>query len=73
MGRSFGRNASRLGRLVAAAALVGGSGTLIALVTASPAAAASTLKVSTTGHDTGNCLVTNCLTLGYALSGRREL
>ncbi|HEX3461265.1 MAG TPA: right-handed parallel beta-helix repeat-containing protein [Acidimicrobiales bacterium] len=68
MSRSFGLHGRRFGRLVAAAALVVGSGTLVALTIASPAAAASTLKVSTTGHDTGDCTETNCLTLGYALS-----
>ena len=69
MARSFGRHSSRLGRLIAAAALVVGSGTLISLVAISPAgAAAATLRVATNGHDVGTCQETNCLTLGYALS-----
>jgi parallel beta-helix repeat protein len=68
MTRSFGLQGNRLRRLVAAATLVVGSGTLVALLAASPAAAATTLKVSPGGHDTGNCQVSNCLTLGYALS-----
>src|ERR1039458_5588234 len=68
MTRSFGRHGSRLGRLVAVAALVLGSGSAVALVTATSAAAATTLKVATTGSDTGNCQTSNCLTLGYALS-----
>ena len=68
MARSFGGHSSRFGRLIAAAALVVGSGTLISLVAASPATAAVTLKVATSGHDTGNCQAANCLTLGYALS-----
>ena len=68
MGRSFGRHGIRLGRVVAVAALVLGSGSVVALVTATSAAAATTLKVATTGSDTGNCQASNCLTLGYALS-----
>ncbi len=68
MARSFERYSSRLSRLIGAAALVVGSGTLISLVATTPAAAAVTLKVATNGHDTGNCQTTNCLTLGYALS-----
>src|ERR1035437_4286838 len=61
MGRSFGRYGIQLGRLVAAAALVLGGGSMIALVTASPVAAATTLKVATTGSDTGNCQTSSCL------------
>jgi parallel beta-helix repeat protein len=70
MARSFGRHGNRLGRLVAAAALVVGSGTLISLIATSPAAAAATatLHVSTNGHDNSNCQATNCQTLGFALS-----
>src|SRR5665213_2110797 len=69
MARSFGRHSSRLGRLIAAAALVVGSGTLISLVATSPAGAtAVTLRVATNGHDVCTCQITNCLALGYALS-----
>jgi parallel beta-helix repeat protein len=68
MARSFGRHGIRLGRLVAVAALVLGSGSAVVLVTATSAAAATTLKVATTGSDTGNCQTSSCLTLGYALS-----
>ena len=65
---SFARHSSKLGRMVAVTALVLGSGIAIAVVTASPASAATTLKVATTGSDTGNCQSSSCLTLGYALS-----
>ncbi len=66
-GWRFG-GAHRLAVVAAAAgalvATVAGS----ALVAVTPAAAASTLTVSTSGTDTGNCQVTACATLGYALS-----
>jgi parallel beta-helix repeat protein len=68
MERTFGRIGRKLGRMVAATALVAGSGIAVAIVTASPASAATTLKVATTGSDTGNCQSNSCLTLGYALS-----
>src|ERR1700722_18742060 len=39
-----------------------------AFLAPSVGAATTTLTVSTTGTDTGNCQAANCATLGYALS-----
>ncbi len=51
---------------LAIATIVATGTTVVAL--AMPAAAAGTLTVSTSGADTGNCQVSACATLGYALS-----
>jgi parallel beta-helix repeat protein len=51
--------------MVSAAAIGSIAGTA---VLAQPAFAAATLTISPSGADTGNCTITNCLTLGYALS-----
>jgi parallel beta-helix repeat protein len=56
---------------MATAATVGsiGFGVFGAALLAQPAAAVTvTLTVATTGTDTGNCVVSSCATLGYALS-----
>ena len=56
----------KLGVAAFAAALICGSA--IAVVAPSAEALPLVLHVSTTGTDTGDCLVTDCATLGYALT-----
>ncbi|MDR3648463.1 MAG: right-handed parallel beta-helix repeat-containing protein [Acidimicrobiales bacterium] len=66
-GNGSSRRATRVRRLVmgsvAAVGSIGGTALL-----AQPASAAPTLTISPTGTDTGNCQVTPCLTLAYALT-----
>ncbi|HLN42330.1 MAG TPA: hypothetical protein VK215_07735 [Acidimicrobiales bacterium] len=68
-GHGSSRRATRIRRLVmgsvAAVGSIGGTALL-----AQPASAAATLTIapSPTGSDTGNCQVTPCLTLAYALT-----
>ncbi len=59
-----GRRFRRL--LMGGAAAIGSIGGTALL--AQPASAAATLTISPTGTDTGNCVGSPCLTLGYALS-----
>ncbi len=71
-----GKVAARMGRKtlmsLPALVLVAGTGALLPLGTAaayaSPAHARSTLRVATTGSDSGNCRSRPCKTLGYALT-----
>ena len=60
----------RASRLVLGASLVVAAGATTLTATSPPAAASpgQTLVVSTTGTDSGNCVASPCLTLGYALS-----
>ena len=69
--RSSGNGASQRGRrfrrlLMGGAAAIGSIGGTALL--AQPASAAATLTISPTGSDTGNCVGSPCLTLGYALT-----
>ena len=59
---------SLVARLLLAASLIVGLGVAVVTIASQPAFGAPNLVVSTTGSDTGNCLVTPCHTLGYAIS-----
>ena len=57
-----------ISRPLLAVSLVAGMGLTLTSVISQPAFGAPDLMVSTTGSDTGSCLVTACHTLGYAIS-----